>query len=108
MSGGIPAPGRRIRRRVSIRAGIFGPIAVVVLAVGSAAAERHFDRWETISRSEGLPSNKVFAVAVDGSRVWAGTEEGLALIDKRTGRVERIFDATNGLPFSAVTALARG
>lgn len=62
-----------------------------------------FQRWETYDREGGLPSDKVFAVAVDGQRVWAGTEKGLALLER--GSVE-VFGTKDGLPFPAVTALA--
>ena len=38
---------------------------------------------------DGLPSDHIFAVKVDGPRVWVGTEDGLALIDNTlwSGRV---------------------
>jgi len=108
MGGSAPFAARRGRRGVAILVWIGCLLAVVVPSGGSHAAGRDFARWQTLSRSDGLPSSKVFAVAVDGSRLWAGTEKGLALLDKRTGRVERVFDADSGLPFSAVTALARG
>jgi len=62
-----------------------------------------FQRWETHDKAHGLPSDKVFAVAVDGPRVWAGTENGLALLD---GNSVRTFGTRDGLPFAAVTALA--
>lgn len=60
-------------------------------------------RWETYDRGDGLPSDRVFAVLVDGSHVWAGTEQGLALL--RDGTV-RVWGTDEGLPFPAVTALA--
>ena len=34
-------------------------------------------RWETLTEADGLPSYKGMAVAVDGDRVWIGTDEGL-------------------------------
>jgi ligand-binding sensor domain-containing protein len=34
-------------------------------------------RWETYTEADGLPSYKAFAVAVDGDRVWIGTDRGL-------------------------------
>ena len=40
-----------------------------------------YDQWEVFTTSDGLPSNKVFCVKVDGDRVWAGTDEGLALYE---------------------------
>ncbi len=62
-----------------------------------------FSRWEIFTTAEGLPSNKVMAVAVNGDTVWAGTEKGLAVI--RDGVVSRA-DAEGDLPFPAITSLA--
>ena len=42
---------------------------------------------------------------VDGPRVWVGTEDGLALIDKPTGKVVRTWQEKDGLPFKVVTAI---
>src|ERR1035438_1775919 len=36
-------------------------------------------RWENFTTENGLPDNHVFQVKVDGNRVWAATENGLAL-----------------------------
>ena len=36
-------------------------------------------RWENFTTENGLPDNHVFQVKVDGDRVWAATENGLAL-----------------------------
>ncbi len=60
--------------------------------------------WKTLGTADGLPSEKVFAVAVEGERVWAGTEKGLALVEN--GVVRKVYGVKNGLPFQAVTALA--
>ena len=38
-------------------------------------------RWENFTTANGLPDNHVFNVCVDGDRVWAGTENGLALYE---------------------------
>jgi ligand-binding sensor domain-containing protein len=35
-------------------------------------------RWENFTMANGLPDDHVFTVCVDGNRVWAGTENGLA------------------------------
>jgi ligand-binding sensor domain-containing protein len=74
-------------------------------AVGTQSdLEPLFAGWETIGTDEGLPSAKVFSVLVDGDRVWAGTEGGLALLEN--GGV-RTFGRSEGLPFPVVTALAQ-
>ena len=43
-------------------------------------------RWENFTTANGLPDNHVFCVAVDGNRIWAGTENGLALYEAASGR----------------------
>ena len=42
---------------------------------------------------------------VDGPRVWVGTEDGLALIDKPSGKVVKTWQEKDGLPFKVVTAI---
>jgi ligand-binding sensor domain-containing protein len=78
-------------------------LAALPLYAGPSSRDPFFQRWENHQRSDGLPSDKVFAVAVDGERIWAGTDNGLALLEK--GAI-RTFGTDHGLPFPAVTALA--
>jgi len=84
-------------------------LAVVCSTLPGLAAENplpedpFFSSWETFGVAQGLPSDKVFAVLVDGPRIWAGTEKGLARLE---GGKIRVFDKSDGLPFAAVTALA--
>ena len=68
-----------------------------------AAGADLFRTWEIFTTAQGLPANKVMAVAVDGERVWAGTEEGLAVL--QDGVVRRA-DKEGDLPFPAITSLA--
>ena len=56
-------------------------------------------RWVNYTKAEGLPDNKVFNVKVDGSRVWAGTENGLALFENGKWKV---FGTQDGLVHRAV------
>ena len=51
----------------------------------------------------GLPDNRVYAVAVDGDKVWAGTDNGLALYENAKWRS---FTVKDGLPHRAVLSLA--
>jgi len=60
-------------------------------------------RWENFTTKNGLPDNHVFAVLVDGPRVWAGTENGLALYD---GGPWKVFTTQDGLAHRAVLSLA--
>jgi hypothetical protein len=60
-------------------------------------------RWENFTTANGLPDNHVFAVLVDGDRVWAGTENGLALFE---GGRWKVFTPKDGLAHRAVLSLA--
>ena len=44
-------------------------------------------RFENFTTANGLPNDHVFAVLVDGDRIWAGTENGLALYENRAWKV---------------------
>jgi ligand-binding sensor domain-containing protein len=63
-----------------------------------------YTRWKQFTVADGLPSDHIFAVKVDGPRVWIGTEDGLAMLDKRTGKIKS-WTEKDGLPFRAVTAI---
>ncbi len=40
-----------------------------------------YGNWKNFTTKDGLPSDKIFCVRVDGDRVWAGTNNGLALYE---------------------------
>ena len=63
-----------------------------------------YTRWENFTTANGMPDAKVFSVAVDGERVWAGTENGLVLIEK--SKVTKVINTSDGLPNPAVTGIA--
>jgi ligand-binding sensor domain-containing protein len=63
-----------------------------------------YTRWKQFTVENGLPSDHIFGVKVDGPRVWVGTEDGLAMIDKRTGQV-RSWKEKDGLPWRVVSAI---
>ncbi len=63
-----------------------------------------YTKWKQYTTADGLPNDHIFAVKADGPKVWVGTENGLARIDKRTGKVES-WGEKEGLPFKVVTAL---
>jgi ligand-binding sensor domain-containing protein len=60
-------------------------------------------RWENFTVASGLPDNHVYCVLVDGNRIWAGTENGLALLE---GGKWRVFTTADGLAHRAVLSLA--
>ena len=69
----------QIRRRINLRSHTrrFVLLAVVVTLFALAAhaqAPALYTRWENFTTANGMPDEKVFCVAVDGNRIWAGTE----------------------------------
>ncbi|MGB9432373.1 MAG: hypothetical protein WBQ89_09040 [Candidatus Acidiferrum sp.] len=63
-----------------------------------------YTKWENFTTANGMPDAKVFSVAVDGERVWAGTENGLVLIEH--SKVSKVFTTADGLPNRVVTGIA--
>lgn len=61
-----------------------------------------YDRWETFSTHDGLPSNEAKAIRVDGDKVWVGTDEGLACREQRKWRRWSVKD---GLAHRVVLSL---
>jgi ligand-binding sensor domain-containing protein len=64
---------------------------------------RVYTDWQSFHSEDGLPSNKVYAVAVDGDRVWFGTDNGLALYEQGKWTT---FGVEDGLAYPAVLCLA--
>ena len=63
-----------------------------------------YTKWKQFTVADGLPNDHIFAVKVDGPRVWIGTENGLAMLDKRSGKI-RSWGEKDGLPFRVVTGI---
>ncbi len=83
------------------------PFALCLLTCSSSfAAPRPtlITRWENFTTKSGMPDAKVFCVTVDGSRVWAGTEDGLALIEN--GKVAKVYKPADGLAHRVVMGIA--
>ena len=72
-------------------------------AAASAALPYVYTNWKHFTVEDGLPNDHIFAVKVDGPRVWIGTEGGLACYDKRTGKI-RSWTTEDGLPWPGVVA----
>jgi hypothetical protein len=64
-----------------------------------------YTKWKHFTAEDGLPSDHIYSVKVDGPRVWVGTEDGLAVIDKPSGKVVKTWKEEDGLPWRAVTAI---
>ncbi len=78
-----------------------------VLAAATLPAEQLpyvYTHWKQFTMKDGLPNDHIFAVKVDGPRVWVGTEDGLAVIDKRSGRIKS-WKEEDGLPWRVVSAI---
>jgi len=54
-----------------------------------------FDTWKKFTTEDGLPSNKINTVRVDGNQLWVGTDKGLALMED--GKVLKVFKEKDGL-----------
>ena len=63
-----------------------------------------YTNWKHFTVANGLPNDHIFAVKADGDRIWVGTENGLAQIDKRTGKI-RSWTEKDGLPWRVVTGI---
>jgi ligand-binding sensor domain-containing protein len=84
-------------------------LAAAILAAATPAAPGKlpyvYTKWKHFTVENGLPNDHIFAVKVDGDRVWVGTEDGLALIDKPSGKVVKTWREKDGLPWKVVTAI---
>jgi len=63
-----------------------------------------YTNWKHFTVKDGLPNDHIFAVRAVGSKVWIGTEDGLACYDKRTGKI-RSWREKDGLPWRVVSSL---
>lgn len=64
----------------------------------------YFDRWETLTTKDGLPSDRVTCVYAEGKDLYVGTEHGFGM--RRGGRWTT-FGKKEGLPHGYVTSVAR-
>src|SRR5665213_1164058 len=62
----------------------------------------HF-RFENFTIENGLPDNHVYSVLVDGDRIWAGTENGLAVYENHAWKA---YTTKDGMAHRAVLSLA--
>ncbi|MEO8592598.1 MAG: regulator [Candidatus Solibacter sp.] len=79
-------------------------LAVFAASVSLASAQDmpRF-RWQNFTVADGLPDDHVFNVAVDGDRLWVGTDNGLGLYQNGKWKVYRPED---GLVHRAVLFVA--
>lgn len=80
-------------------------VLILTLISPALAQKPHLiTRWENFTTANGMPDAKVFCVTVDGPRVWAGTEDGLALIEN--GKVQKVYRPADGLAHRVVMGIA--
>jgi ligand-binding sensor domain-containing protein len=60
-------------------------------------------RFENFTTADGLPDNHIYAVLVDGDRIWAGTNNGLGLYEDGKWKT---YSTKDGLAHRAVLSLA--
>ena len=60
-----------------------------------ARKKRSESAWTIYTVSDGIPSNQVQAIAIDGQTLWIGTPKGLAQIDFSGGTWQPITDITD-------------
>ena len=60
-------------------------------------------RFENFTTANGLPNDHVYSVLVDGDRIWAGTDDGLAEYE---GGHWKVYTVADGLAQQAVLSLA--
>jgi hypothetical protein len=74
-----------------------------VLAQAQSAPTMPRFRFENFTTANGLPDNHVYSVLVDGDRVWAGTDNGLAVYENGSWKT---YTTADGLAHRAVLSLA--
>ena len=88
--------------RLCVRLSLFFLFFLVLTA--HAQTPPLYTHWENFTTANGMPDEKVFCVAVDGDRVWAGTENGLVLIEN--GKIAKVYKPEDGLAHRVVTGVA--
>ncbi len=82
---------------------VFAALFAVSIAAAAPPDMPRF-RWDNFTTANGpLPDDHVFNVCVDGNRVWAGTEDGLALYENGKWKV---YKPADGLAHRAVLYVA--
>jgi ligand-binding sensor domain-containing protein len=61
-----------------------------------------YGNWKNFTTDDGLPSNKIYAVKIDGDRVLAGTHGGLAVYENRKWKT---YTTKDGLAHNGVVSV---
>ena len=90
----------RLRACLLLATGLFVLAATGVMAQTPPL----YTKWVNYTTANGIPEGEVFSVAVDGNQVWAGTSNGLVLIEN--GKVKKVFTPADGLAGPVVMSVA--
>ena len=90
--------------RIAAIIGLAGIVSGLLPAAEPVKLPYVYTKWKQFTVADGLPNDHIFAVKADGPRVWIGTEDGLAMLDKRTGKIKS-WGEKEGLPWKVVTAI---
>ncbi len=82
---------------------MLGVASTLLFAAASHPPEMPRYRFVNYTTANGLPNDHVYAVLVDGRRVWAGTDDGLAEYENNKWRT---YTTRDGLAQQAVLSLA--
>ena len=72
-----------------------GPYTSNLKLKSEARRKRSESAWTIYTVSDGIPSNQIQAIAIDGTTLWIGTPKGLAQIDLSSGTWQPITDITD-------------
>ena len=72
-----------------------GPYTSNLKLKNEARKKRSESAWTIYTVSDGIPSNQIQTVAIDGTTLWIGTPKGLAQIDLSAGTWQPITDITD-------------
>jgi len=71
-------------------------------AISEAMAMPVYGNWKNFTTKDGLPSDKVYTVRIDGDRVLAGTHDGLAVYEKGKWKT---YTTEDGLAHNGVVSI---
>ena len=72
-----------------------GPYTSNLKLKNEARRKRSESAWTIYTVSDGIPSNQIQTIAIDGTTLWIGTPKGLAQIDLSAGTWQPITDITD-------------
>lgn len=61
-----------------------------------------YGNWKNFTTKDGLPSDKVYCVRIDGDKVYAGTHDGLAVYENN---IWKTYTTKDGLPHNGIVSV---